>query len=283
VLMTHSPLRVVIPLLLLSLIRMLFAASADSNVVFASRENPDVIRNYYRGFPVIEEGRWYVVYQDEQHGSIRVSKLFLGTASITLDQLKSEWPSWTEVERWDFCSALSSAPKQQLPNLLRFIMKNGNRALWADLAVVIVENLPLNEALPFIRRQCKDGKLEDGLNFLQALTLADDKSAIPLLSARLEQFRLSRDFYDNPEGSDASSVAYAALNCVEYLLALGVSPDDLGPALEALVAHPSPGIRKRLKELPGVSDSGVMIKPRRSTTESQQPLGTENSSDNGSE
>ena len=59
-------------------------------------------------------------------GGYIVSRFMDGSASITAEQLRHEWPTWKEWERVDFCQSSSWLYKQiDYPEMLRFIMQHG--------------------------------------------------------------------------------------------------------------------------------------------------------------
>lgn len=76
----------------------------------------------------VKETRWRRVYAlEEPRHFYHESKFADGSAHITLEELAAEWPHWRQGERIDFCQEVGRATFSHLPDVVRFIMRNGDR------------------------------------------------------------------------------------------------------------------------------------------------------------
>jgi len=210
----------------------------------------DEIIAYYRSLPVLAEGRWLVKVKDHKGQIILVSKFFLGTAYISLEELKKEWFNWSEDERISFSRALRSARYDNLDDYLRFIMKNGDYYTLSTLSLTMLRNLPESEFIPFILKKIEETELGEGSNLLQALALSKDHRAVPIIEERLNKLIQHPRFSDIPEwsGEYNNPIAHQAALCVEFLLELGVPQNDIRGAIELLLNHASPSIKKNIND-----------------------------------
>jgi hypothetical protein len=186
---------------------------------------------------LVYETRWSRHYKDDDL-QMRVceSKFADGSASIGVADLGAQWPDWEPKERLDFCQAVTQARFPHLPDVLRFIMKEGDRECWALVATAVVRNLPKNEALPFIAdasRTCPVGK---GEPFFQALCFHRWPEAVPVLRECLSRTWSDRGLFS--EDAVYDWVAHDATCLIEFLLQMGERSPDLKEKFNMLARHP---------------------------------------------
>lgn len=134
------------------------------------------------------ETRWSLTYHDpEIDADMTVSKFMLGDASISVDQLRKEWPEWTQAERLDFANNVGFADASHLPDFIRLIMADGDMLVWSAIALNIVNSLPPDEALPFLLDRLRDAPFGEGANFVQALAAMKTPDALEAIQDRLVQ------------------------------------------------------------------------------------------------
>jgi hypothetical protein len=98
--------------------------------------------------PLYRESRFSRWYQDEHRKGTVVSRFMDGSASITALELQRGWPTWTDVERLDFCQSSYCWLHQQadFPDMLRFIMQRGGPSERSGIACSVAMLLPRDEA-----------------------------------------------------------------------------------------------------------------------------------------
>jgi len=209
----------------------------------------DEVIAYYRSLPARSEGRWLVEVEDDKGQVVIVSKLFLGTAFLSLEDLKQEWSTWSEDEKISFCQALREARYDNLDDYLRFVIGNGDYYVLSTLALTMSQNLPEDEVVPFLLRNIEETELGAGSNFLQALALSKHGDALPIIKDRLNRLIQHPRFSDIPEwtGDYNNPIAHQAALCIKYLLELGVSQNEIIDAIKLLQNHASPSIKADIK------------------------------------
>jgi hypothetical protein len=86
-------------------------------------------------------------YSPDRKMGNQVSRFMDGSASISFDELRREWPAWAEAERMDFCGASAWLEGQSdFPDILRFIMQHSGPDEWLTIAMSVSRQLPANEA-----------------------------------------------------------------------------------------------------------------------------------------
>ncbi len=164
------------------------------------------------------------------------SKFRDGSASISLDELAADWEGWGDGEKLDFCHAVTEATFDYLPDVYRFIMKNGDIECWGAIAAWIPRKLPEAEALEWLVEVVHEIPTGKGEKFFQAMALTKSSEAKKALRTCLQRIwddpsLLSEDnFFDN--------AAQDAVSCMEAMLQLGDEAPDLNQKYQILAQHP---------------------------------------------
>ena len=96
------------------------------------------------------ETRWHRSYELEEPKTFHHESRFAdGSAHITMEELAREWPAWSDREKSDFAQEVGLATFPHLPDVLRFIMANGDEQTWSSIALDILHFLPRDESIPF--------------------------------------------------------------------------------------------------------------------------------------
>lgn len=193
------------------------------------------------------ETRWTREYASPDRRYIRLESKFLdGTASITLDELEQEWPTWTESERSDFCQAWSCADVPNAENIVRFVVGNGDHLQWHLIALTVASELPTDEAFEILKNwsQCEQGVVPCAC-YIQALASTADPRVREVLRTCLDRKLKAIDFMD---GSNWQNwIANDAIACTKYLLELGECRSEFCDVYERVKKHPSKGTRESAK------------------------------------
>lgn len=175
------------------------------------------------------------------------SKFADGSAYITLEDLAREWPAWSEWERTDFCQQVGHATIPHLPDILRFVMRNGDLDTWSGVASNLGHHLPADEVIPFLIEACRRSPMGEGTNLLQALARSGASVAHEVLRNHLE--RLWADERVFREENYINSFAADATFCLQHLLELGEKSPDLTEKCKALLKHPNESNRRSAHNL----------------------------------
>ncbi len=186
---------------------------------------------------LVNETRWSRHYSmEELQTKLYESKFADGSANISLEELKSEWPTWSQSERMDFCQAVTQAKFAHLPELLRFVMAEGNIETWSAIANIAAKVLPPEVSVPFITNACLKAPVGKGAKFYQALALTRAPETIPTLHKSLDRIWADRQLMKDDTLFDWA--AYDATCCLEYLLQLGDKSPKITEKYKILIQHP---------------------------------------------
>ena len=206
-------------------------------------EYPDAVNLLGMRLPLVREGRFLRQYYSEEkrHASV-VSKFEDGSASITLDELRGQWPTWAESEKREFLNASQGLQGQgDYPDILRFLMDRGGFEVWSALALQAAGWLPRDEAFGLLARALAAVESHSA-NITQGIAATRHPDALGLLDAHLESLWSHPDLWD--DDPFVNWRAYDAICCIEHLIQLGVSTDKYQDRARALSAHASAGTRE---------------------------------------
>lgn len=193
--------------------------------------------------PLSGESRFSRNYHSTKHKrGTTVSRLMDGSASITLSQLQSEWPTWTEGDRTDFCQNCDWLRGQtDFPDMLRFIMRHGDSCDCCGIASSIAVSLPSEEAFDFLRRTLQITQIGQGSNIVQAIALTKHRSAEATLRNRLDSIWTHKSLW--ADDKFINWVAFDATTGIAHLIELGASPSDFDQLVRQLSEHVCSGNR----------------------------------------
>lgn len=194
--------------------------------------------------PLRSERRFSRRYYSDEHkmGGV-VSRFKDGSASITASELQTEWPSWRDEVRMDFCQA-SGWLKQQadFPDMLRFIMQNGGPRHWSAIASCVASQLPRDEAFNTLVRALRSTELGQSTNVHQAIAHTKHPEAEAALRRHLAVLWSHPALWEDADFRNW--VGFDATTCIANLLELGAPPTDFGEQVRQLSKHACSGNRK---------------------------------------
>jgi len=173
--------------------------------------------------------RQYQVPESEmgtaKFGAWDISRFMDGSASMTAEQLRREWPTWTEWERVEFCQSSVWLHKQiDYPEMLRFIMQHGAPRNWSATAGSIAVTLPAEEAFRFLEGALGASEVGNCSNIIQAIAITKHPDAEAILRKHLEAVWQQPEL--RKENDRVNLIAFEAKTCIDSLIALGVSPGE---------------------------------------------------------
>jgi hypothetical protein len=177
-----------------------------------------------------------------KYGGYIISRFMDGSASMTAEQLRREWPTWKEWERVDFCQSSVWLNKQiDYPEMLRFIMQHGAPDNWSATANSIAANLPAEEAFLFLEGALSASEIGKGSNIIQGIATTKHPDAMGILRKRLEAVWQHPELWK--EDDFCNWIAYEAISCIENLVELRASPTDFEDQVRSLSTHACRGNR----------------------------------------
>jgi hypothetical protein len=206
-------------------------------------EYPDAVTVFGMRMPLAKERRFTRTYTNKEHNhKTDVSRFADGSASITLAELRDQWPDWPEEDKRDFCSAcdwLHGHP--DFPEILRFIMNRGGHVHWSTIANSLPYALPTEEAFGILSKALRETPCNTA-NITQAIAGTKHPNAEHLLREHLADLWARDGFWaDDPF---LNWTAFDATCCIAHLLELGIKPGNLEHQVRALTKHACVGNRQ---------------------------------------
>jgi hypothetical protein len=206
-------------------------------------EYPAAITLHGVRMPLTHDGRFAREYgSDEAKAGATISKFQDGTASVTFDQLKSEWSGWSQRDRHEFCSGCAwLAGQADMPDMVRFVMSQPEPEYWSSIALPVAYYLPSEEAFALLRDAL--ARLDSHTaNITQGIATTKHPKAKALLEEHLEQLWSRPDLWaDDPFNNWR---AFDATCCIQNLLDLGAQPSQYEAKVRALSKHVCAGNRQ---------------------------------------
>lgn len=213
--------------------------SADLKRQFGDEYPTAVVFDGVR-IPLSREGRFSRSYNSKERkiGTV-VSRFMDGSASITAAELEREWPTWGEDERLDFCQSCSWLHGQpDFPDMLRFIMRQGDPDDWSGIAMSVASELPRAEAFDILLRALDSTDIGCRSNLTQAIAITKHPEAEATLRRQLDAAWAHGKLWDNSKF--INWVAFDVTTCIEHLIELGAPAIDFDERVRRLSRHACP-------------------------------------------
>jgi len=115
---------------------------------------------------------------------------------VIASEIRQRWPSMNESERLDFASNFYSKETwtENDTEILEMIMNDGNDRIWSNCALAMLKHPDRNRAVGFlIERVQRSDSEHPPLNYMQALGMAGDRRAVPVMRPFYDKYRKAMD------------------------------------------------------------------------------------------
>jgi len=175
-------------------------------------------------------------FSDEHRMGTATSRLFDGSASITISKLEREWETWNLNERADLCFACVDVwDEPGLPEMIRFMARHANANDWCNLAYLVALILPGDEASGILQQALTATDARGISNVVQGIAMTKQPEAEAVLRKHLEVVWARNTLWDNAQG--VNEVAFDATACIAYLIEFGAAPAEFEGRVRQLAAH----------------------------------------------
>jgi hypothetical protein len=204
-------------------------------------EYPQAATMLGRRLVLTHEGDFLRTFSTEDRKEqLYVSRFQDGSASITLAEVVAAWPDWSAGKRHEFCSACGWLEGQDLPDILRFVVRQGARHA-ATVALEIAHHVPREEAFALLCESLRTSSGPDSTILAQAIAATRHGQARQVLLDHLAAIWSAEDLWAHDEFLNWR--AYAATCCIRHLIGLQAPAMDFEEKVRLLAAHPCRGNR----------------------------------------
>jgi hypothetical protein len=195
---------------------------------------------------LIKETEWMRVYELGSKSLRYESKFLTDELQISAESFASRWSNMTSAERHGFALAYSAkveftSDDEQIVNL---IMEDGDERVWNCLATFVVIRHPQRDrVLSFIRDKLEKNP-DNPDNYIQALGIAKDLFATPILLPYYEEYRKAAQAVPQREHASAKDVWPIAkyLGCSRALWKITGS-EAYADQIRGYLKHPDSQVR----------------------------------------
>ena len=121
------------------------------------------------------------------------------------------------------------------PEMLRFIMKHGDREHWRAVALNVASQLPQNEAVDIHVHALRSINLDHTSNITQGIAETKHPSADSVLRNHLAALWAYPALWDNADFMNW--LAHDTTTCIAHLIKLGAPPSDFSEQAQKLSQH----------------------------------------------
>ncbi len=220
-------------------------------------EYPAAVVLYGVRMPLKREERWMRHYENaEKKTWFSMSRFMDGSASITPEQLRAEWPAWKAKERGEFAFAVSRLNDQKIgPDILRHIMQHGGQAEWCGIALAVSSQLPPEEAFVFLAKVLRTIEHGRAANISQALSRVKHPAVQRMLREHLASVWEHPDLWKDDRF--INWVASNAISTIAGLINAGATPAEFERKVKKLAQHVCTRNREECKRTLGVHYPGM--------------------------
>jgi hypothetical protein len=140
---------------------------------------------------LVEETEWMRVYELGPPKSFTYESKFLtDKLQISAESFATRWPTMTPAERFDFTQAYCAKAEftSDDERIVNLIMNDGDEHVWCRLATFVVTRHPQRDrVLSFVRDKLARSPNNPD-NYIQALGIAKDQRAVPILLPYHEEY-----------------------------------------------------------------------------------------------
>jgi hypothetical protein len=205
---------------------------------------------------LVKDTEWMRVYQTGPKSYHYESKFLTDGLQVSAQSLVTRWPSMTANERLDFVQAYSA--KREFTSedeaITSLIMSDGDDYLWSALAKFMLRHPHRDKILGFLRERVQNYR-ENPANYIQALGLAKDLDAVPLLTSYLTEYRRVAEGVTEHESAPFEEVVPIAkyIWCCQALWLITGS-QDYESEIRKYTVHPHNNVRTWAKYALAVSE-----------------------------
>jgi len=214
----------------------------DLKKVFGD-DYPDAVTVLGMRLPLGRESRFLRHYfSEENRRASVVSKFEDGSATMTLAELREQWPTWSAGEKHEFINACHGLHRQgDYPDILRYLMRQDDPHAWSALAGQVGGWLPQEEAFELLTHALKSVESHSA-NITQGISITRHPGGAGILRAHLQKLWRHPGLWDDDPFTNWH--AFDAICCIQHLIQLGDSPDEFLEQVRALSAHACAGTRE---------------------------------------
>lgn len=168
---------------------------------------------------------------------------------VSVSDVRLRWPTMNEREKVDFASNFHNK-NEWTPNdteILEIIMQDGSDRVWSSCALAMLKHPDRNRAVTFLIERVQRSESEDPpLNYMQALGLAGNPRAVPVIRPYYEKYLKAMEAevaVGIPDDVFFGPVPYHAFLAIAGDLFSITHSDEYEQAIRKYFEHPKEQVR----------------------------------------
>jgi hypothetical protein len=207
-------------------------------------------REYGEDCELERRSEWSYSFKCGSKSYSRISRFMVEPGfQVSASDIRQRWPSMNESDRLDLASNFYNKEtwSENDTQILEIIMSDGNDRIWTSCALAVLKHPDRNRAVEFlIERVQRSDSEHPPLNYMQALGMAGDRRAVPVMRPYYEKYRQAMEQETKtgiPEDVFFGPIPYHAfLSITGDLFKIGGSK-EYEDAIRKYLDHPKEQVR----------------------------------------
>jgi hypothetical protein len=206
-------------------------------------------REFGENCELVKRTEWSYTYKCGEKSYCTMSRFLVETGfEVGAFEIRRRWPDMKERERLDFASNFQA--KDWTDNdteIMEIIMQDGSDLIWSACALAMLRHPDRNRAVEFLLERVSHSESEHPLlNYMQALGLAGDPRAVPVIRPSYEKFLKAMDaeaVMGVPDDVVFGPVPYHTFLAIAGVLYKITHSEEYEQAIRKYFDHPNEQVR----------------------------------------
>jgi hypothetical protein len=207
-------------------------------------------REYGENCDLVKRTEWSYSFKCGEKSYGRISRFMAEPGfGVSASEIRQRWPGMSERERHDFASNFH-VKKDWIENdteILDIIMQGGSDPIWSSCALAMLRHPDRNRVVEFLIERVQRSESEHPpLNYMQALGLAGDPRAVPVIRPFYEKYIKAMEaeaVTGVPEDVFRGPVPYPAFLAIAGDLFKITHSEEYEQAIRKYFDHPNEQVR----------------------------------------
>lgn len=207
-------------------------------------------RDFGENCELVRRTEWSYSFKCGEKSHCSISRFMAETGfEVNASEIRGRWPAMSERERLDFAGNFYTKANwtDNDTEILEIIMQDGSDLIWSSCALAMLKHPDRNRAVEFLIERVRCCETEhQPLNYMQALGLAGDPRAVPVIQPYYEKYLKAMEaetITGVPDDVFFGPVPYHAFLATAGVLFKIAHSQDYERAIRKYLDHPSEQVR----------------------------------------
>ena len=207
-------------------------------------------RDFGENCELVKRTEWSYLFKSGEKSYCSISRFMAETGfQVNASEIRQRWPAMSERERLDFASNfhVKETWDDNDTEILETIMHDGSDLIWSSCALAMLRHPDRNRAVEFLIERVTSSESEQPpLNYMQALGIAGDLRAVPVIRPYYEKYKKAMEeeaVIGSPADLFFGPVPYRAFLAIAGYLFSVTHSGEYEQAIRKYFDHPKEQVR----------------------------------------